>query len=244
MLRVENLTVKVKGKTILRNVSFELDKGENILLMGPNASGKTSLVQAILGNPNYKIIEGKIYFEDKDITHLPMEERVKLGISASFQFPPKLKGIKLRKIVEEILKRRGAINVEQEIERLSNLLRMNYLLDRDLNVGFSGGEVRRAELMLLIAQNPKLILIDEIDSGVDVENIAVIGKALNEILSKQNRASLVVSHTGFIARYIKFNRACVLVNGKIMCWGEPSIILKTILEHGFDKCIKCKRGGT
>jgi len=243
VLRVDNLTAKIKDKIVLKDISFKLDVGQNILLMGPNASGKTSLVQVILGNPNFKIINGRIYFEERDITDLSLEERVKLGISASFQFPPKLRGIKLRRLVEKILRKRGVSDIEGEVTRLAKLLRLDNLIDRDFNIGFSGGEMRRAELMLLLAQNPKLVLLDEIDSGVDVENIAVIGRALNEFLSNSGRASLIVSHTGFIARYIKFDRACVMVDGRIVCWTKPEVVLKTVLEYGFDKCITCKGGG-
>jgi len=238
LLEVKNLSVGINGKEILRNVNFDVKKGEIALLLGPNGSGKSTLAQAILGNPKYSVFNGDILFEGKEITNYSMEERVKLGITSSFQFPPKIKGIKLREIAEEMLKKKGIIDDKEVIDTMASLLNLTEHLDRDLNVGFSGGEMRRAELFLIFIQSPKFVILDEIDSGVDVESIAIIGKAIQKMMLTKTHGIIIITHSGLIGKYIQADRAYVMINGTMICSGKADEILRCIYTYGFSKCLK------
>lgn len=233
ILRVDDLSVGIDNRIVVRNASFSVNKGDISLIIGPNGSGKTSLIQAILGNPRYKILSGRIIYEGRDITDLDMVSRVNMGISAAFQFPPKLKGVTLSKLANEILKRRKVANPEKVVYRLAAQLNLIEMLDRELNVGFSGGEMRRAELFLTLLQRPKLALLDEIDSGVDVENVALMARVLNKYINNYKMSILLVTHSASIAKYLKFNRTYVVVDGIVREAGSPEEILEKVREYGF-----------
>lgn len=243
ILEVRDLHVEVSGKPVLKGVNLSVGFGETIFLLGPNGSGKTSLIQTILGNPAYRILKGKIFFHGLDITEFKPESRVKLGIAASFQMPPKIKGLKACRLVEEVSKRFGVST--DEVKSLASALRLQEFMDRELYVGFSGGEVKRFELLLTLLQKPKLILLDEPDSGVDVENLAVIGDVLNRFLQSDGelisarRSALIVTHTGAIARYVKPSRAYIVMDGEVFCYGRGEGMVDRILRDGFKKCRIC-----
>mgnify|MGYP000386116626 CR=1 FL=1 len=250
LLEVRDLHVVVGGKPVLDGVNLSVDYGETVLLLGPNGSGKTSLLQAIMGNPKYEVVKGSIIFRGRDVTDLPVEERVRLGLALSFQFTPKIRGLTVRELLEEICeKRRFSSN---DIQLLVSALNVKHLLDRSLNVGFSGGEMKKVELLLLLAQKPLLALLDEPDSGVDVENIAVLGRVLNYYLNgsygdfesslPSRPSALIVTHLGYIARFLNASRAYVVIDGKIVCHGKAEDVVDVILKHGFEKCIACYRG--
>lgn len=243
LLQVEDLSVDVGSTRILKGLNLSVDRGEVILLLGPNGSGKSTFLHTLIGDPRYRVSSGRIVFDEIDILPLPMVDRVKLGLSLSFQLPPKIRGVTLRNLAEKILEKRGLTRDEaiKFVERYSRILRLDYLLDKDLYVGYSGGEIKRAELMLTLLQAPKLLMLDEPDSGVDVENLAVIGAAISSYLSEDNgRSAIIVTHTGYIARYVKAMRAYVMVDGRIVCRGDPEILVSNILEHGFEKCFRCE----
>lgn len=238
MLEIRDLTVEASGKIILDKIKLTVKDGEKVLLLGPNGSGKSSLMQAIMGNPSYKILSGSIIFDGKDITGLSPEERARMGIGLIFQIPPKVKGVRLIDLIERIAKMKGVdLN---EIRRKAEELRISHLLERDLNVGFSGGEMKKAELLIMLSQRPKLALIDEIDSGVDVESMEHVGSSLNGILSSGTSA-IVVTHTGYISKYLNADVAYVMLNGRIICCGDPNSILDNIRREGFEACATCKR---
>ena len=242
LLVVSDLHVDVDGRNILRGVNISIDLGEIHVLLGPNGSGKTTLVNAIIGNPKVKIVKGKIYFKGRDITDMPMYERVKMGIGVSFQHPPRIRGVKLKDL---LLKIASKLSREVDVEKTASLVKMADFLDRDVNVGFSGGELKRSEILQLLIQSPELILLDEPDSGVDIENLTVIANAINEMCgmnvkpSMRSKSALLITHLGYVLNYVKADRAHVLVNGKIACSGKPNEILKQITEHGFEKCAEC-----
>ncbi|MGC8932387.1 MAG: ABC transporter ATP-binding protein [Candidatus Methanodesulfokora sp.] len=238
MLEIRDLTVEASGRIILDSVKLTVRDGEKVLLLGPNGSGKSSLMQTIMGNPSYKILSGSIMFNGRDITGLSPEERARMGIGLIFQIPPKVKGVRLMDLIERIAKMRG-IDLD-EIRRKAEELRISHLLERDLNVGFSGGEMKKAELLIMLSQRPKLALIDEIDSGVDVESMEYVGSSLNGILSSDTSA-IVVTHTGYISKYINADIAYVMLNGRIVCSGDPNSILDNIRREGFEACMSCKR---
>ena len=243
MLEVEDLTVEVGGREVIHDVSFNIDVGETLALFGPNGSGKTTLLMAIMGFPRYKVTRGRILFNKEDVTHLPVDERSRMGIGILFQRPPVVRGVKMREMVRACLGGREDGNVIEQLAERANLVE---LLDREVNYGFSGGEVKRSELLQLIAQSPEFVLLDEPDSGVDLVNISLVGEMINELLQKthmRNRTSsgLIITHTGHILDYVNADRACVLLNGGIWCRGNPQEILTSIKSHGYEGCAVCQK---
>ena len=173
MLEIKHLTVAVGKKEILHDINLTIGTGETHVLFGPNGSGKTTLLMAIMGFPKYRITKGSVLFNGKDVTRLSLDERARLGIGMSFQRPPVVRGVKTRDMVAACLKGRGE---EESIKQLAGRADLADFLDRDINYGFSGGEIKRSELMQLLAQKPELTLLDEPESGVDLVNIALIGE--------------------------------------------------------------------
>ena len=173
MLRIEGLQVRLGDREILKGVDLEIHEGEVHILFGPNGSGKTSLLMTLMGYPQYRVTAGKIMFKGIDITHMPVHERARLGMGMSYQRPPTIHGLKTRDMISIC-----AGNGEQDVEALASQVNMADFLNRDLNAGFSGGEIKRSELLQLMAQNPDLLLFDEPESGVDMGNIALIGNTI------------------------------------------------------------------
>jgi len=252
MLLIEDLRVEVGGRTILKDVNMEIPKGETHILFGPNGSGKTSLMMTIMGFAGYNVTRGKITYKDNDITRMPIHERAQLGIGVSFQRPPTVKGLKTRNLVEICARKRSR---QVDIEQLAKELNFSGFLDRDVNNNFSGGEIKRSELLQLMAQDPDLILLDEPESGVDLENMVLIGETINvllrrgvkyakgkshkEMVGDQSKSALVITHTGHILDYITADRGQVLYNGHLCCSRNAREILKWIGEFGYEECIRC-----
>jgi len=234
ILDVQDLSVEVSGKRILNNVNLQIPRGEVHILFGPNGSGKSSLIMTLLGFPAYKVVSGRIMFKGRDITDLPTDERVKMGISVAFQNPPAIRGVKLGGILRYLLPNE---------EKLNDLLaRVNFppdFLNRDINLGFSGGEIKKSEILQVLAQGGDLIVLDEPDSGVDVENLRVLGTVINEML--RDRSALIITHLGVILQYIDADMAHVMMDGSIVCSGSPLKILGQILNEGYRWCEKCQR---
>jgi len=236
ILKLEDLSVEIAGKRILNHVDLAVPKGEVHVLFGPNGSGKTSLIQTILGFSSYKVISGKILFDGIDITNMPINERAKLGMGIAFQSPPVIRGVKLGHIVRSFLEGEGrAARKDIGLVRAVNF--PIEFLDRDLNLGFSGGEIKRSEILQLLAQRPKFSILDEPDSGVDVENLEVIGKAINNFL--EGHSGLIVTHLGYILNYVKADVGHVLIGGTIACSGKSTKVLNQILKEGYKWCERC-----
>jgi len=241
LLEIKKLTVKVDNRVILHDINMTIRTGETHVLFGPNGSGKTTLLMAILGFPKYKITRGSINFKGKDITRLSLDERARLGIGMSFQRPPVVRGVKTRDIVTACLGGQDGETVTQLAEKAD----LTDFLDREVNYGFSGGEIKRSELMQLMAQKPKLVLLDEPESGVDLVNIALIGKLINELLEKdcpinmRSCMGLIITHTGHILDYVNARTGYVLCEGRIGCEGDPHEILANVKEKGYQECIQC-----
>jgi Fe-S cluster assembly ATP-binding protein len=249
MLQIEDLQVKIGDKEILKHIDLEIHTGETHLLFGPNGSGKTSLLMTIMGYPQYRVTGGKIVFKGEDITHMPVNERAQLGIGVSYQRPPTIHGVKTRQMVEICTK--GKVDAEALAEKVN----FSEFLERDINAGFSGGEIKRSELLQLMAQDPDFLLFDEPESGVDLENISLIGKTISELLQRDfklnNRKSqkelheertkmgLIITHTGFILDYITADKGQVLYNGVLTCTSNPREIFRCISEVGYGECVKC-----
>jgi len=233
MLKIENLSVEVGGKEILKEINLEIKKGETLILFGPNGSGKTTLLKAIMGFEGYSTKGGQIMFKDKILNGMAVEERVRLGIGLIYQHPPKIRGVKLGQLAGHLSQDKN------RIKDLSEKLSLQEHLMRDVNLDFSGGEMKRSELFQVILQEPDLLLLDEPESGVDIENISVMGRVLNEYLSKKDKSALIITHTGYILDYVQAKRGCVLLEGKFWCLGDPKEMFEAIKKSGYDKCKEC-----
>jgi len=250
MLTIEDLHVNIGDKEVLKGINLEIKDGETFILFGPNGSGKTSLLMSLMGFAGYDITKGKITFKGEDITYAPMYERARLGIGMSFQRPPTIHGLRTRHLVNMC-----ARDEDIDIESLASRVNFTDFLDRDINDGFSGGEIKRSELLQLMAQKPDLVLFDEPESGVDLENMQLIGKvcrqlldgrinaeptrSLKEIREQSSIAGLIITHTGYILDYVNADRGQVLYNGNLCCQGRPRDILEHIRSNGYQECIRC-----
>ena len=245
MLKIKDLSVAVEDKEIIHDVNMTIHNGETHVLFGPNGAGKSTLLMAIMGFPKYRVTGGSITFKGKDITGLTVDERARLGIGMSFQRPPVVRGVETRDMVAACLRGRGD---EETINKLAEKADLSEFLERDINYGFSGGEIKRSELMQLSAQRPELTLLDEPESGVDLVNIALIGELMNELLEKncpiqyRKCMGLIITHTGHIMDYVNARTGYVMCDGTIGCTGDPHEILATIREKGYEECIKCYLG--
>jgi Fe-S cluster assembly ATP-binding protein len=244
MLHIENLFAEVAGRPLLTNVNLTVEKGETTILFGPNGAGKSALLSTIMGFSNFKVTSGHIYFKGKDITDMPIDERAKMGIGIMAQRPPNIIGVKLRELLEL-----GNDKKHLNLNDAARSIDMERFLERDINVGFSGGEIKRSELLQLSIQRPEFYLLDEPESGVDPVNMTQIGSTIRNLLCNKktcqakdpNRNSaLIITHTGEILEYLSADKAYIMCNGTIMCSGNPDRMLKDIKTQGYEECIQCK----
>jgi Fe-S cluster assembly ATP-binding protein len=246
LLEIENLGVEVSGKRVLKDVNLSIAEGETHVLLGPNGAGKSTLFLTILGFPQYDVVEGSIKFKGQDITELTTAERVQLGLGVSFQTPPAIRGVSVR----DLLKIESHQDMDEELnprmKALADQLKFSdEFLDRDVNLGFSGGEVKRSEILQLLAQMPDFTMFDEPDSGVDIENVELIASEIGTLLDKdkpqrsRKRSGLLITHLGYILNFVSADKAHVLIDGVISCSGNPSEILEDIRKNGFNGCVEC-----
>jgi Fe-S cluster assembly ATP-binding protein len=201
--------------------------------MGPNASGKTTLAMTIMGNPKYKVVGGRIVFEGRDITNLEPHERAKLGIHMVFQNPPSIKGLRVDYLLSALASKFGGEGLDEALEAVG-LPRS--IKSREVNVGFSGGERKRFELAQLLLVKPKLAILDEPDSGVDVDSLKVIGKAVQS-LADDGAGVLLITHYRYILEHVKVDRVSVMYDGVIAACGRPDLAEK-IEACGYECVVK------
>ena len=225
LLEVKNLKVKRNDKEILRGIDLKIKEGETRALLGPNGSGKSCLAQTILGNPKYKVTQGKILFGRKDITKFAPEKRVKLGLALGWQNPPQIKGVKFSELLGKIS--RGEFKIPDG----------KNLLEREVNVDFSGGEKKISELLQILALRPKLVILDEIDSGLDLKRLEIVAKIIKKEFVQKSVSVLLITHSGEILRFLKPRLTNIMVGGKIICKQKDyKKVLRTIKKYGYEKC--------
>ena len=239
-LELRDLCVEVEGREILRGVNMAIGYGETHVLFGPNGSGKTTLLMAIMGFPRYRVTGGSIFLGGEDVTTLPPHDRARRGIGMMFQRPPTVRGVSLEQMAA-ICSRDGV-----DVRAVAAELNLEDFLGRDVNHGFSGGEIKRSELLQLMAQNPEVVLLDEPESGVDMENLQLVGRAIRVLLQKdlrrrRRKCGLIITHTGYILDYVEADQGHVLCEGAIVCSGNPREQLEGIRKYGFEECAKCTR---
>ncbi|WP_078057208.1 ABC transporter ATP-binding protein [Corynebacterium provencense] len=217
--------------TICHDVTLTVNEGERHILLGPNGSGKSTLLAGIIGLHPFRITSGTATLRGEDITTMELEERARAGIGLAFQRPPALAGVSVERLA-------AAVGASDRLESVSSALGLDHLDDRDVNCGFSGGEAKRFEVMKLALQGPQLCLFDEPESGVDLEQVNVVGRAVNDLLSStddrgRRRAGLIITHTGFILDSLDATEAHLMVDGTIVSSGDPREMFDRIRTDGY-----------
>ena len=238
-LEIENLKVKVEDKTILNGISLRLKQGERSFIFGPNGSGKSTLLKTIMGIPSYIVESGAIKYKGIEITGMNVYERSKLGITMAFQQPPEIRGVKLSQMLKLCLGKKRTEEFSPDEKDAIERFKLTEFLDRDVNVGFSGGERKRAEILQMLFLKPSLILLDEPDSGVDVDSLKLLSEELDNYLRTSNASSLIITHKGDILDYIKAERACVMMDGMNHCFPDPRTVYAEIRAGGYEHCLSC-----
>ena len=243
LLNIQNLSVRVTEKPILHNLNLSVGAGETHVLMGPNGAGKSTLGNAIMGNPHYEITDGKIFFDGKDITHDSTDKRAKAGLFLSFQNPIEVPGISLGNFTRGALEavtgqRMRLLAYKKESERILKLLSMDpSYTNRDLNVGFSGGEKKKAEIFQLLMLKPKLAILDETDSGLDVDAVRIVSEGVRIYQEEVKGTLIIITHSTRILESLNVDRTHVLAGGNIIASGDASMIAD-INENGFEKYLE------
>ena len=246
LLEIQNLAVEVGENKVLKDINLSIAEGETHVLLGPNGAGKSTLFLTILGFPQYNIVKGSIKFKGQDISDLSTAERVKMGIGVSFQSPPSIRGVSVRDLLKIVSHQEISDELNPRMQELSKKLKFSEeFLNRDVNYGFSGGEVKRSEILQLLAQMPDFTMFDEPDSGVDIENVELLASEIGTLLDKdkpqgnRKRSGLLITHLGYILNFVSADKAHVLIDGVISCSGNPTEILEDIRKNGFNGCVEC-----
>lgn len=242
MLQIRNLHAAIADKEILKGINLEVKTGEIHAIMGPNGSGKSTLSSVLVGNPNYEVTEGEVLFEGQDLLELEPEERAHLGLFMSFQYPVEIPGVSMvnfmRAALNEKRKAQGldpipAAEFLKLMKQKRELVELdNKLASRSVNEGFSGGEKKRNEIFQMAMLEPKLAILDETDSGLDIDALRIVAKGVNELRSPEN-ATIVITHYQRLLDYIRPDYVHVLYKGRIVRSGGPELALE-LEEKGYD----------
>lgn len=238
LLEVSGLHVSAGDKEILHGVDLTVGKDETHVLMGPNGTGKSTLGYAITGNPEYTVTAGKIVFDGEDITELPVNERAKKGIFLSFQNPLEVPGVTLSAFIRSALEQKTGKRIrlwdfKKKLAETMELLAMDAsYAERDLNVGFSGGEKKKAEILQMLMLEPKLAILDETDSGLDVDAVRTVSKGVQFYRERVHGSLLIITHSTRILEALTVDAAHIMEKGVIVKNGDASLV-DTINENGF-----------
>lgn len=239
MLKITNLRVNVEGKGILKGVDLSLEKGEVMALMGPNGSGKSSLALTVIGNPKYEVTGGIVTFEDEDLLTMSPDERANKGIYLAFQYPVAIPGVTVREMLLAALRIKNkeikvsALDLKKTVEMEAKKLHLSpELLNRGLNEGLSGGEKKKMEILQMKILKPELLILDEIDSGLDIDALATIATNIVEMVKDNRMSVLVITHYQRILNYLTPDKVAVMKNGVIAEQGGGEIA-KRLEKHGY-----------
>ena len=240
LLDVQNISVRVEEKQVLSNVNLQIQSGETHVLLGPNGAGKSTLGNAIMGNPVYTLTGGKIIFDGQDITEEKTDKRAKAGLFLSFQNPLEVPGISLETFIRSAIQQRTGERVklfqfQKELKANMELLNMDAsYAGRDLNVGFSGGEKKKAEILQMLILEPKLAILDETDSGLDVDAVRTVSKGIQLYKERCKGSLLIITHSTRILESLQVDVTHVMDEGKIVKNGDASLV-DEINENGFEE---------
>ncbi len=243
LLQTEGLKVSVEDKEILHGVDLQVKRGETHVLMGPNGAGKSTLGYALMGNPRYKVTDGSIFFEGKEITGESADKRAKAGMFLSFQNPLEVPGITLSSFIKSAMEQRQGSRIrlwdfKKELNKAMELLQMEESYGaRDLNAGFSGGEKKKAEILQLLMLNPSLAILDETDSGLDVDAVRTVSRGVLEYQKEKKGGLIIITHNTRILESLPVDYTHILVDGKIVRTGDASLV-EEINEKGFEEFLK------
>ncbi|HBB43733.1 MAG TPA: Fe-S cluster assembly ATPase SufC [Treponema sp.] len=242
LLEIQNVSAAAGGKAILHNISFNIRPGEIHVLMGQNGAGKSTLGNVLMGSPEYELTEGRIIFDGNDITGEDTDKRAKAGMFLTFQDPLEVPGISLESFIRTSMQQITGERVKlaafkKELEDAMDVLNMNHsYAERELNVGFSGGEKKKAEILQLLMLKPKFAILDETDSGLDVDAVRTVSKGVEEFQKKVGGALLIITHSTRILESLKVDRTHIMVRGRIVKEGDASLV-DEVNRNGFDKLI-------
>ena len=239
LLEIKDLYVNAEDKEILKGINLKINKGEIHVIMGPNGSGKTTTANAILNNKAYKKISGEILFEGENINDLPTDEIARKGVFMSFQSPEEIPGITVTNFLKYAKNKVTGENIKtlefrKELKENMEKLNMNSKnMERSFNVGFSGGEKKKNEILQMLTLNPKLAILDETDSGLDVDAVKTVSRGI-EMFKNNDNAILIITHNNKILKDLKVDYVHILVNGKIVKTGGRELISE-IENEGYAK---------
>lgn len=242
VLQVNGLTVNIEEKEILHGVDLEIREGETHVLMGPNGAGKSTLGYVLMGNPRYQVTGGNITFKGKNITEEAADQRAKDGIFLSFQEPLEVPGLSLESFIRSAVQqqRGGRLKLwafRKELKHAMDILQMDEsYAERSLNVGFSGGEKKKAEILQLMMLKPSLAILDETDSGLDVDAVRLVSTGVEEYQKDKKGALLIITHSTRILEALHVDYTHIMVNGKIVTTGDASLV-DEINREGYEKFI-------
>ncbi|MBO5575930.1 MAG: Fe-S cluster assembly ATPase SufC [Ruminococcus sp.] len=242
LLTIKDLCVSAEDKQLLHGITLEIEKGSTHVLMGPNGAGKSTLGLAVMGSPEYTVTSGKIIFDGEDITDESAYERAKRGIFLSFQDPVEIPGITLSEFLRNSLEQITGTRIKlwdfkKKLKAAMDILNMDSsYADRDLNAGFSGGEKKKAEILQLLMLQPKLAILDETDSGLDVDAVKTVSKGISEYKARTGGTLLVITHNTRILQSLKADATHILSSGRIAANGGAELI-DEVITSGFDKYI-------
>ncbi len=252
MITIKNLHAEVEGVEILKGINLEIKAGEVHAIMGPNGSGKSTLSKVIAGHPSYEVTQGQILFEGKDIIELEPDERARLGIFLAFQYPVEIPGVSnsmmMRQAYNALRREHGEdeldpIEFEDYIQSKLDLVEMDpKMLDRSVNDGFSGGEKKRNEILQMAVLDPKLALLDETDSGLDIDALRIVSEGINKLKTAE-KAIMLVTHYQRILNYITPDYVHVLKGGRIVRSGGKELALQ-LENDGYDGIMAQVNGET